>query len=87
MIRVRTDLALESTEQLSGEDTVIKGVAVREEYDEATAVKITRIAVLDKNGEKAIRRQIGNYITIEALNLVYDNDALVQYITGNSILP
>ncbi len=82
MIRVRTDLALESTEQLSGEDTVIKGVAVREEYDEATAVKITRIAVLDKNGEKAIRRPIGNYITIEALNLVYDNDALVQYITG-----
>jgi len=57
---MRTDLALEQHENLVGE---IKGVS-KEELTLGKA-KITKIGVLDEEGEKAIGKPKGNYITIE----------------------
>ena len=59
----RTDLALEKRE-LSGE---CKGITAAEE--QKNGVKVTRIKITDKDGEKRVGKPIGNYITIEADSL------------------
>lgn len=59
-MNLRTDLALERREFISGE---AGGIASR--YYERSCVKITRISVLDERGEKALGKPVGEYITLE----------------------
>ena len=66
MFSIRTDLAVESWE-LAGEKvaekTKLEGVSVRE-YTESGA-GITVVEVLDENGERAIGKPVGKYVTLE----------------------
>ncbi|MBO4941095.1 MAG: GPR endopeptidase [Clostridia bacterium] len=67
MFNKRTDLALEARELLfeAGETlSEIKGVRAEEEFFEHD-IKTTTVEVLDKNGEKALHKEKGRYITIE----------------------
>ena len=67
--RIRTDLALEATERFAEENTEVRGVEVREEYDEEKDVRTTVVRIVSENGAKAMGRPQGTYITIEAPDL------------------
>lgn len=67
--RIRTDLALETTERFAEENTEIRGVEVHEEYDEEKDVRTTVVKIMTENGAKSMGRPQGTYITIEAPEL------------------
>ena len=67
--RIRTDLALETTERFAEENTEIRGVEVHEEYDEEKDVQTTVVKIVTENGAKSMGRPQGTYITIEAPEL------------------
>ena len=67
--RIRTDLALETTERFAEENTEIRGVEVHEEYDEENDVRTTVVKIVTENGAKSMGRPQGTYITIEAPEL------------------
>ncbi|MBU5481039.1 GPR endopeptidase [Blautia sp. MSJ-19] len=67
--RIRTDLALETTERFAEENTEIRGVEVHEDYDEEKEVKTTVVKIVTENGAKSMGRPQGTYITIESPNL------------------
>lgn len=63
-MEIRTDLILEENElQKKGQ----KGIDFQEISKEN--VKITRIKVLDSEGEKALSKPVGSYVTVEIPNL------------------
>ena len=62
----RTDLAVECYEE--SKKTKINGIKVTEEQG------ITTVSVLNENGEKAIGKPIGSYITVEVPSFVNDTD-------------
>lgn len=73
--RVRTDLALETTERFTEDNVEIRGVEVKEDYNEEKDIRTTVVRIRTENGAKAMGRPQGNYITIEAPNLsVPDED-------------
>lgn len=67
--RIRTDLALETTERFAEENAEIRGVEVHEEYDEEKDVRTTIVKIVTENGAKSMGRPQGTYITIEAPEL------------------
>lgn len=67
--RIRTDLALETTERFAEENAEIRGVEVHEEYDEEKEVRTTVVKIVTENGAKSMGRPQGTYITIEAPEL------------------
>lgn len=62
----RTDLALECYEE--SEKTKISGVRVKEENG------VTRVSVLNENGEREIGKPQGEYITVEVPSFTNDTD-------------
>lgn len=67
--RVRTDLALETTERYKEENVEIRGVEIKEDYNKEKDIRTTVVKIKTENGAKAMGRPQGNYITIEAPNL------------------
>ena len=67
--RIRTDLALETTERFAEENAEIRGVEVHEEYDEEKDVRTTVVKIVTENGAKSMGRPQGTSITIEAPEL------------------
>ena len=67
--RIRTDLALETTERFAEENAEIRGVEVHEEYDAEKDVRTTVVKIVTENGAKSMGRPQGTYITIEAPEL------------------
>lgn len=67
--RIRTDLALETTERFAEENTEIRGVEVTEHYNEEKDIRTTAVKIVTENGAKIMGRPQGTYITIEAPNL------------------
>ena len=67
--RIRTDLALETTERFAQENTEIRGVEIQEDYDEEKDIRTTVVKIVTENGAKSMGRPQGNYITIEAPDL------------------
>lgn len=80
MFQVRTDLALEARE-LYQEDKQqeIPGVAVQqEEYRDVT---VTRVEILDEDGERAMGKKKGKYITLECIALRRPNADLKDEVS------
>lgn len=71
---VRTDLALEERESFSGEGGEISGVSLREWHDEKSSVKLTEVKILDEQGEQAMGKPQGTYLTLEADQLAQKDD-------------
>lgn len=67
--RIRTDLALEARERFTEDNVEIRGVEVKEEYNQEKDIKTTVVKIKTENGAKAMGRPQGTYITIEAPNL------------------
>lgn len=62
----RTDMAIERRELFKNANKIeheINGIKTEEENVNDT--KITRVIILNKEGEKALKRRIGSYITID----------------------
>lgn len=67
--RIRTDLALETTERFAQDHVEVRGVEIQEETDEEKHIRTTVVKITTENGAKAMGRPQGNYITIEAPDL------------------
>lgn len=62
---IRTDLAIELRENVSGKDSRMKGVRVKTVVNEDGSLTTTTIDVLSEAGAKNLGKEIGRYITIE----------------------
>ena len=58
--RIRTDLALETTERFAQENTEIRGVEIQEDYDEEKDIRTTVVRSLQKTEQSqwGVRREI-----------------------------
>ena len=72
MLNIRTDLAVEAHElskREAKEATEIDGVISR--VEEMGRITVTRVEITNENGERALGKAQGNYITIDAPDLKY----------------
>ena len=79
MYNFRTDLALERRDIYQKVNNLkqIDGIkSTEEEINEK--LKVTRVEILNKNGEKAIGKPVGNYVTIDAKKLKLAEDEDIQ---------
>ncbi|MFI3214131.1 MAG: GPR endopeptidase [Eubacteriales bacterium] len=68
--QVRTDLALEAREFVEEADGALRGVIVEEYENKASDIFVTKVSITTQNGAKAMGKPIGNYITLEAPELM-----------------
>lgn len=67
MNNIRTDLAIEASAIYNKTDEEISKIdGVKVESEEFGEIKVTHVEVTNKSGEKAIGKEMGNYITIES---------------------
>ena len=80
MMNFRTDLALERRELYKKANALaneVDGLETQEEKIGAD-IQITRVKVLNENGEQAIGKKKGNYITIDVKNLKIAGEEEIQ---------
>ncbi len=69
-LKGRTDLAVELREDIEEKrEQGLDGISVMTKLDEKTGVKETKITVENENGERLLKKPVGNYITIEGEDL------------------
>ncbi len=73
MYEVRTDLALEAREKFEEDNVEIKGVRLEEE-EVAGDIKIVKVVIETENGAKAMGKPRGTYITLEAPNMIDEDE-------------
>ena len=80
MINFRTDLALERRDIYRKANNIANEVdgLETEEEDINKDIKITRVKVLNENGEQAIGKKKGNYITIDVKNIKIAGEEDIQ---------
>lgn len=66
---IRTDLALEVRESFENDNVEIKGVVLKEDYIKSDDIKVTTVVIKDEQGQNAMQKPMGTYITIEAPRL------------------
>jgi len=77
MDSIRTDLAIEAHEMCSkknAEEEDVKGVSV--DNKDIDGIRVTVIEIKNKNGEKELGKPKGKYVTIEAPDIKFSDDAL-----------
>lgn len=65
-LALRTDLAVEEKERFPGDGGEIRGVSLREWFQDGREIKITEVKILDERGAKAMGKEKGIYLTMEA---------------------
>lgn len=80
MMNFRTDLALERRDLYKKANNIEKEVQGIETEEESVGekLKIARVKVLDKQGEEAIGKPIGTYVTIDVKGLKIANEEEIQ---------
>ena len=73
MYQVRTDLALEAREKFEEDNVEIKGVRLEEEEAEE-GIRVSSLVIETENGAKAMGRPKGNYITLEAPEMIEEDE-------------
>ncbi len=68
--QVRTDLALEARESITETESELRGVRVEEYYLESEDIQVTKVMIDTKNAAKAMGKEVGTYVTMEAPALV-----------------
>lgn len=69
---LRTDLALEAQSLSEKEGRSVEGVKVRKKQD--AFVMLTVMDIINEDGEKALGKAMGRYVTIEAPGISYDHN-------------
>lgn len=67
--KIRTDLAVEARERFTEDHVEVRGVEVREDYNEEKDIRTTVVKITTENGARAMGRPQGTYITIESEGL------------------
>lgn len=80
MYQVRTDLALEAREKFESDNVEVKGVEV--DREEVNDMVITKVMIKTENGAKAMGKPRGNYITLEAPDMVDSDEDYHREISG-----
>ncbi len=80
MYQVRTDLALETKEKFEQDNVEVKGVRLEKEKV-AGDIEITRVVIETENGAKAMGKPKGTYITLEAPNMIEEDDGYHREIS------
>lgn len=78
---IRTDLALEAHERFPGDGGEISGVRLRT-YDLSDAeIKVTEVEIRNEEGAEAMGKPMGMYITLEAKNLVKQDEGIHEEVS------
>lgn len=72
----RSDLALEVNENMQQKNQTCSGINVSKEYDKKSQLKITCIDIINSEGEKALKRPMGRYVTAENIQLASADEEL-----------
>lgn len=83
---IRTDLALETKEKFDSDNVEIKGVSVKEEYNQKLELTTTVVKVETEKGAKTMGRPVGTYITIEAPSMTEPDEGHHQEISKHLAL-
>ncbi len=88
MRKIRTDLIIESNHLetgtivnekiVSNQNVEIRGVAIKEVWNEDHSIKITTVQIRTEEGAKAMERPIGTYITMELPELLQEEEELQE---------
>lgn len=78
---IRTDLALEEKERFEGTQAEVKGVLLEEKNSPAGIFQITIVKILNEDGAKAMRKPIGNYVTLENCSIEDYDEILCDEMT------
>lgn len=79
MYNFRTDLALERRDIYQKVNNLKQIDGIKSTEEEITEkLKVTRVEILNKNGEKAIGKPVGNYVTIDVKKLKLAEDEDIQ---------
>lgn len=73
-MQIRTDLAVEAREYVREGAEQIHGVSVQEYYVPETEIHITKVVIETKNGAKIIGKPMGTYITLDAPDMMDQDD-------------
>lgn len=68
--QVRTDLALEARESITEAESELHGVRVEEYYLEEADIQVTKVMIDTKNAARAMGKEVGIYVTMEAPALI-----------------
>lgn len=68
-MELRTDLAVEEKERFPGDGGEIQGVSLREWQEQGKQIQITEVKILNDRGARAMGKEKGTYLTIEARGL------------------
>ncbi|MCC8059577.1 MAG: GPR endopeptidase [Clostridiales bacterium] len=79
---VRTDLALEERERCPGGDETISGVSLREWQEGDGRIHLTEVKILDRQGERAMGKPMGTYLTLEADQLARKDEDYHREVSG-----
>lgn len=71
----RTDLALEVRESFPEDNVEIKGVILKEDFNEEKDIRVTTVVIRDKKGQEAMGKPMGTYVTIEAPHLSKEDES------------
>lgn len=80
MYQVRTDLALEVREKFEEDNVEIKGVRLEEE-DAPADIHISSVIIETENGAKTMGKPKGSYVTLEAKNMVDEDEGYHREIS------
>lgn len=88
MKKIRTDLIIESNHLetgtivnekiVSNQNVEIRGVAIKEVWNEDRSIKITTVQIRTEEGAKVMERPIGTYITMELPELLQEEEELKE---------
>ena len=81
MVNFRTDMAVEINDMYKKQNGQIDGVEVQNEEKEN--IKITRVKITNEEGEKALNKPKGNYITLDIKNIKTIDNEQIEKISDN----
>lgn len=81
MVNFRTDMAVERNDMYKKQNGQIDGVEVQNEEKEN--IKITRVKITNEEGEKALNKPKGNYITLDIKNIKTIDNEQIEKISDN----
>lgn len=79
---IRTDLAVEEKEGKIREKPGMNGVSFREWKEEEKGIHMTEVVIKSEQGEKAMGKPIGTYITLEAGRMAWKDESYHEEVAG-----
>ena len=81
-VELRTDLALEEKERFPGDGGEINGVSWREWQPKGQQIKISEVRILNERGARAMGKEMGVYLTVEAQGMEKKSEEFQEKLAG-----